>query len=67
MNIPRLCELLSTSDAANELELSSDRVRQLAKNGRLPAMRTRSGTYVFVAEDVAHFKERRASVKTSVA
>lgn len=67
MEIPSRCDLLSTSDAANELELSSDRVRQLAKNGRLPAMRTRSGVYVFVAEDVAHFKEKRTPIKAFVA
>lgn len=64
MEIPRRCDLLSTSDVAGELELSSDRIRQLVKNGRLPAMRTRSGVHVFFAEDVAAFKEKRSLIRS---
>ena len=66
MDIPSLCDILSTSDVASELALSSDRVRQLVKSGRLPAMRTRSGVYVFVAADVAAFKDKRALIHSLV-
>jgi excisionase family DNA binding protein len=45
-------EILTTSDAARELKRSPDRVRDYARNGKLPALRTRSGQRLFKADDV---------------
>jgi excisionase family DNA binding protein len=48
-------EILTTSDAAKELKRSPDRVRDYARDGRLPAFRTRSGQRLFRADDVERF------------
>jgi excisionase family DNA binding protein len=46
-------QLLSTGDAAKMLNRSVDRVRDLEREGRLPAQKTRGGQRLFRAEDVA--------------
>lgn len=56
------CDLLTSADAAAELHLTPDRIRQLARAGSLRAMRTRTGQRIFLAEDVAKFKAKRAQI-----
>lgn len=51
----------TTGDAAQELGLSADRVRQLARSGRLPALRTKGGQFLFLGEDVDRLKIERAA------
>lgn len=53
-------ELLTSKDAAVELRLTSDRVRQLAKSGQLPAKKTRGGQYIFDSVEVHRLKTERA-------
>lgn len=45
-------ELLTTSDAARELNRSADRVRDYEREGKLPAQKTRSGQRLFKTSDV---------------
>ena len=63
MNILESREILTTRDAAKEIELTPDPTRQLARSGRLPALQTRGGQYIFLGEDVARFKIERARRK----
>lgn len=56
MDILESGEILTTRDAAKEIDLTPDRTRQLARSGRLPALRTRCGQYLFLEKDVASFK-----------
>jgi excisionase family DNA binding protein len=44
--------ILSTLDVAVRLKCSSERVRQLEREGKLPAEKTPRGQRVFKAEDV---------------
>ena len=50
---------LGTSATARELKLSENRVRQLAAIGRLRAIRTDAGQFLFDPADVARFAEER--------
>jgi hypothetical protein len=52
---------LGISATARELKLSESRVRQLAANGVLPAVRTDRGLYLFDPGDVARFRDERAA------
>lgn len=45
-------QLLTTRDAAKQLDRSVERVRHYERDGRLPAQRTRSGQRLFKASDV---------------
>jgi excisionase family DNA binding protein len=45
-------ELLTTSDVARLLNRSVDRVRDYEREGKLPALKTRSGQRLFRAGDV---------------
>ena len=63
MDISEIREILTTHDAAKEIDLTPDRTRQLARSGRLPALRTRCGQYLFMGEDIARFKIERAQQK----
>jgi excisionase family DNA binding protein len=45
-------QLLTTSDAARVLNRSVDRVRDYEREGRLAALKTRSGQRLFKASDV---------------
>jgi excisionase family DNA binding protein len=45
-------QLLTTADAARQLNRSADRVRGYEREGKLPALRTRSGQRLFRASDV---------------
>lgn len=51
-------ELLTTTDAARELNRSSDRVRDYEREGKLPAQKTRNGQRLFKASDVAQLAKR---------
>jgi excisionase family DNA binding protein len=54
-------ELLTVMDAARVLDLAPATVRQLENTGKLPAMRTVSGTRLFRRADVEDLKRRRAA------
>ena len=45
-------KLLTTGCTAKRLNLSTDRVRQLERAGKLPARKTESGQRLFKASDV---------------
>lgn len=52
-------KLLGTMDAAERLGCSTERVRQLEREGKLPAERMASGQRVFRAEDVERLAAER--------
>ena len=52
-------EILTTDDSARRLNLSADRVRQLEREGKLPALKTRNGQRLFKASDVVTFPQFR--------
>lgn len=52
-------EYLGVWDTAKELDLTPQRIRQLADEGVLAAIRTRSGRRFFIRTDVAQFAEER--------
>jgi DNA-binding transcriptional MerR regulator len=58
-------EILTTSDVARELKRSPDRIRDYARDGTLPTIRTRSGQHLFRADDVERFA-RELKNKTKV-
>jgi excisionase family DNA binding protein len=45
-------QLLSTGDVARRLDVSSEFIRKLAREGKLPTMRTAGGQRIFRSEDV---------------
>lgn len=51
-------EILTTLDAARMLERSVDRVRDYEREGKLPALKTRSGQRLFKASDVARLAQQ---------
>ncbi len=53
-------DLLSTADAARILGVVPATVRQLERNGRLPAIRTAGGIRLFRRADVERFARERA-------
>ena len=52
-------QLLTAIDAARILGLSTDMVRLLTKNGRLPSTRTANGYYLFRRGDVERLRAER--------
>jgi len=50
---------LTSGDAARLADVSVETIRLWERNGRLPAIRTVSGTRLFRAEDVIEAKRRR--------
>jgi excisionase family DNA binding protein len=54
-------EILTTGDVAKVLQVSADLVRQLAREGRLPALKTRSGQRLFWLSDVEALVDQRAA------
>jgi excisionase family DNA binding protein len=50
---------LGTSATARKLELSESQVRFLAKSGKLPAIKTLGGQYLFDPAAVAKFRAQR--------
>jgi excisionase family DNA binding protein len=53
-------EFLTTGDVARALGKSADWVRELERQGRLPALKTRSGQRLFMAADVEVFAQQWA-------
>jgi|Tabmets5t2r1_1033131.scaffolds.fasta_scaffold79062_2 excisionase family DNA binding protein len=53
-------EFLTTRDVSRLLDVSTEWVRALERQGRLPALKTRSGQRLFKAADVEHFAQERA-------
>jgi excisionase family DNA binding protein len=53
-------EWLTTRDVSRLLDVSTEWVRALELQGRLPALRTRSGQRLFKAADVDVFAQERA-------
>ncbi len=54
-------ELLTSAEVAAELHVTPDRIRQLAREGSLPFLCTRTGQRIFSGDDVAKFKAKRAA------
>jgi excisionase family DNA binding protein len=54
-------EILTTGSVARMLNCSPDYVRLLAREGRLPVLRTRLGQRLFILEDVERFAQDRAA------
>jgi DNA-binding transcriptional MerR regulator len=52
-------EFLMTSDAARRLEVSSQRIIQLEREGKLPAIRAANGTRLFRAADIERLRQER--------
>ena len=50
---------LTVSDVAKELGVVPDRVRQLARSGAIPCIKTRSGTRLFIMADVKELVQKR--------
>lgn len=55
-------DLMTTGEAARVLGLSSDMVRWLEREGRLPAERTTNGVRLFRRGDVEQLERSRAAV-----
>jgi excisionase family DNA binding protein len=51
---------LTTGDAAKELNVSAERVRQLEREGVLRAVKTKSGMRIFSASEVEALRQARA-------
>jgi len=59
-------QLLSVADAARMLGVVPATVRQMHRDGRLPAIRTEGGIRLFDREDVLQFlAERKERARTS--
>ena len=51
-------ELLTVSEAARELSKCSETVREWARRGRLPVIRTEGGLRIFRREDVEQMAQQ---------
>lgn len=60
-------EVLSVSEAARDLDVSSQTVRSLADKGVLPVMRTRGGQRFFKSEDVERVRQERQAAHSDEA
>lgn len=56
-------QLLTTSDAARRLGLSAAMVRWLERQGRIAAIKTASGTRLFLMSEIARYATERAEKK----
>lgn len=54
-------ELLTTSEVARSLNRSVDSIRKYERDGKLPALKTRSGQRLFKSSDVKSFAARLRS------
>jgi excisionase family DNA binding protein len=62
------CRILGTTDVALRLGCSTERVRQLEREGKLPAEKTARGQRIFRTEDVERLaieREQRQKAKTA--
>lgn len=53
-------EALSVSEAARQLKVSAQTVREWADHGKLPVMRTSSGQRIFLRTDVERLRAQRS-------
>lgn len=59
-------ELLTTADVASILQVSPQRVRTLARDGVLAAVRDEGGAgWLFRADDVRHYQDQRVPRRTA--
>lgn len=58
---------MTTMEAGRELGVGSERIRQLAKDGRLPALLVQGGIRLFKRADVERLKRERAKAKEAAA
>ena len=58
-------DLFTVQDAARELGISADRVRQLERAGLIPCLRTPTGVRLFRPADVRKLAETRAKERFS--
>ena len=61
------CRILGTTDVALRLGCSTERVRQLEREGKLPAEKMPNGRRVFTVEDVERLaaeREKRRHAKS---
>ena len=56
-------DLMGTTDAATVLGLSLEMVTKLRRQGRLPAVRTVGGQWIFLARDVRRLLEQRRKAR----
>lgn len=59
-------EILTSSEVARVLLITPDRVRQLARNGSLRALKTQTGQNIFRKADVEQLKVKRSRLITNV-
>lgn len=52
-------QILTTGDAAKRLNISGEYVRKLTREGKLSAMRTAGGQYLFNASEVERLRIER--------
>lgn len=52
-------ELLTTGGTAKRLALSTDRVRQLEREGKLPAQKTQNGQRLFRTSDIDRYAREK--------
>jgi excisionase family DNA binding protein len=62
-----MAEVQSVSEAARQLEVSAQTVRNLADRGTLPAMRTAGGQRLFRSADVERVRLERLERRTASA
>jgi excisionase family DNA binding protein len=56
-------QILGTTDVALRLGCSTERVRQLEREGKLPAEKTLGGVRIFRMEDIERFAAEREQQK----
>jgi excisionase family DNA binding protein len=54
-----MSEVLTVSEAARELDIAAQTVREWADRGKLPAMRTGGGQRIFQRADVERLRQER--------
>lgn len=59
------CRFLGTTDVALRLRCSTERVRQLEREGKLPAEKTPNGRRIFKATDVENLAAERERQRES--
>jgi DNA-binding transcriptional MerR regulator len=55
-----MSKILTTAESGRILELSSERIRQLEREGQLKAMRTAKGQRIFRLDVIEAFKRKRS-------
>lgn len=58
-------EILTTGDAARRLDVSGEYIRKLTRDGRISALRTVSGQYLFESSEIERLVREREAKKQS--